>query len=259
MDTEDKQSHKSKLIWLVFLGIIIGLGAIGGFVIWPQLSLKTPADVIIVKAVDGPIKVKPLDPGGTTVAHQDLLVIDMLKNGVVNSDEVETLRPLLSSPEPPPIDVGKPENSTDRASSQTDKMATTDKVPAPASKAGNASTLSVTPPEADTEKPKPKPKPEKTIAQASAKQGDGPAFVIQLAAFRSAEKAEEIANLLSEKHSSRLESIKLQTMRIDTGANGIFFRVVSPPLPRSVAETACAKLRRAGQDCFLRKFTAPDG
>ena len=54
---------------------------------------KTPADVIIVKAVDGPIKVKPLDAGGTTVAHQDLLVIDMLKNGVVNSDEVETLRP----------------------------------------------------------------------------------------------------------------------------------------------------------------------
>ena len=257
MDTEDKQSHKSKLIWLVFLGIIIGLGAIGGFVIWPQLSLKTPADVIIVKAVDGPIKVKPLDPGGATVAHQDLLVIDMLKNGVVNTDAVETLRPVLSSPEPPPIDGGKFENSNDQASLQTDNMATTEKVPAPANEAGNAPTPSVTPPRTDTEKPKPK--PEKTIAQASAKQGDGPAFVIQLAAFRSAEKAEEIANLLSEKHSSRLESIKLQTMRLDTGANGIFFRVVSPPLPRLVAETACAKLRRAGQDCFLRKFIAPDG
>jgi hypothetical protein len=257
MDTEDKQSHKSKLIWLVFLGIIIGLGAIGGFVIWPQLSLKTPADVIIVKAVDGPIKVKPLDPGGATVAHQDLLVIDMLKNGVVNTDELETLRPVLSSPEPPPIDGGKPENATDQASLQTGNMATADKVPAPASEAGNASTPSVTTPKADAAKPKPK--PEKTIAQAPTKQGDGPAFVIQLAAFRSAEKAEEIANLLSEKHSSRLESIKLQTMRLDTGANGIFFRVVSPPLPRLVAETACAKLRRAGQDCFLRKFTAPDG
>ena len=257
MDTEDKQSHKSKLIWLVFIGIIIGLGAIGGIVIWPQLSLKTPADVIIVKAVDGPIKVKPLDPGGATVAHQDLLVIDMLKNGVVNTDEVETLRPELSSPEPPPIDGGKTENSTDQASSQTGNMATVDKVPAPASEAGNASTPSVTTPKTDTEKPKPE--PEKAIAQAPTKRGDGPAFVIQLAAFRSAEKAEEIANLLSEKHSSRLEGIKLQTMRLDTGANGIFFRVVSPPLPRFVAETACAKLRRAGQDCFLRKFTAPDG
>jgi len=257
MDTEDKQSHKSKLIWLVFLGIIIGLGAIGGFVIWPQLSLKTPADVIIVKAVDGPIKVKPLDPGGATVAHQDLLVIDMLKNGVVNTDEVETLRPVLSSPEPPPIDGGKLENSTDQASSQTDNMAAANKVSASESETDNVSTPSKKTPKTDNEKPKPK--PEKMIAQASTKQGDGPAFVIQLAAFRSAEKAEEIANLLSEKHSSRLESIKLQTMRLDTGANGIFFRVVSPPLPRLVAETACAKLRRAGQDCFLRKFTAPDG
>ena len=257
MDTEDKQSHKSKLIWLVFLGIIIGLGAIGGVAIWPQLSLKTPADVIIVKAVDGPIKVKPLAPGGTTVAHQDLLVIDMLKNGVANTDEVETLHPVLSSPEPPPIDVGKPENSNDQASSQIGNMAAADKVPASASETDYASTPSVKTPETDNKKPKPK--PEKTIAQASAKQGDGPAFVIQLAAFRSAEKAEVIANLLSEKHSSRLESIKLQTMRLDNGANGIFFRVVSPPLPRSLAETACAKLRRAGQDCFLRKFTASDG
>ena len=111
MDTEDKQSRKSKLTWFGFGGAMIGLGAIGAYIVWPQLSLKTPADVIIVKAVDGPIKVKPLDAGGTTVAHQDLLVIDMLKNGVANSGEVETLRPNLSTPEPPPIGGGKSANT----------------------------------------------------------------------------------------------------------------------------------------------------
>ena len=111
MDTEDKQSRKSKLTWFGFGGAMIGLGAIGAYIVWPQLSLKTPADVIIIKAVDGPIKVKPLDAGGTTVAHQDLLVIDMLKNGVANSGEVETLRPNLSTPEPPPIDGGKSANT----------------------------------------------------------------------------------------------------------------------------------------------------
>ena len=82
--------------------------------------------------------------------------------------------------------------------------------------------------------------------------------MIQLAAFRIAEKAEEIASLLSVKHSSRLDGIKLKTMRLDTGANGIFFRVVSPPLPRVEAEIACTSLRRAGQDCFLRKFTVAE-
>ena len=74
-----------------------------------------------------------------------------------------------------------------------------------------------------------------------------------------AKKAEEIANLLTSKHVSRLNGIKLQTTRLDTGSNGIFFRVVSPPLLRAEAELACLNLRRAGQDCFLRKFTTPEG
>jgi cell division septation protein DedD len=248
MDTEDKQSRKSKLTWFVFGGAIIGLGAIGAYVVWPQLSLKTPADVIIVKAVDGPIKVIPLDPGGANVAHQDLLVIDMLKNGTANSGEVETLRPNLSTPEPPPIDGGKPADATAEGKSVT---VATDHVTADV-----AEQL-----EKPAEKPlaKPAKKQEKATKTPLVKQTDEPAFVIQLAAFRSAKKAEEIASLLSAKHGSRLDGIKLQTMRLDTGANGIFFRVVSPPLPRAEAETACTNLRRAGQDCFLRKFTAPEG
>ena len=240
MDTEDKQSRKSKLTWFVFGGAIIGLGAIGAYIVWPQLSLKTPADVIIVKAVDGPIKVKPLDPGGANVAHQDLLVIDMLKNGTANSGEVETLRPNLSTPEPPPIDGGKPADATAEGKSVT---VATDHVTADVAE----------------QLEKPAEKQEKANKTPLFKQTDEPAFVIQLAAFRSAEKAEEIASLLSAKHGSRLDGIKLQTMRLDTGANGIFFRVVSPPLPRAEAETACTNLRRAGQDCFLRKFTAPEG
>ena len=250
MDTEDKQSRRSKLTWFGFGGAMIGLGAIGAYIVWPQLSLKTPADVIIIKAVDGPIKVKPLDAGGTTVAHQDLLVIDMLKNGVANSGEVETLRPNLSTPEPPPIDGGNSANATADGKAVT---VAADKVTSAVKTETESAKL--------TEKfiEKRLAKPEKTTKKPIVKQTGEPAFVIQLAAFRSAEKAEEIASLLSAKHGSRLDGIKLQTMRLDTGANGIFFRVVSPPLPRAEAETACSNLRRAGQDCFLRKFTAPEG
>ena len=254
MDTEDKQSRKSKLTWFVFGGAIIGLGAIGAYIVWPQLSLKTPADVIIVKAVDGPIKVKPLDPGGANVAHQDLLVIDMLKNGTANSGEVETLRPNLSTPEPPPIDGGKPADATAEGKLVT---VATDHVTADVAEQPEKPAPSVK--KADLDTTKPAEKQEKATKTPLVKQTDEPAFLIQLAAFRSAEKAEEIASLLSAKHGSRLDGIKLQTMRLDTGANGIFFRVVSPPLPRAEAETACTNLRRAGQDCFLRKFTAPEG
>ena len=107
MDTENKQSLNLRLKWYGFGGAMVGLGFLCAYVLWPQLSLKTPADVIIIKAVDGPIKVKPSDPGGTAVPHQNLLVIDMLKNGIDSSDDVETLRPNPSKPEPPPIDGGK--------------------------------------------------------------------------------------------------------------------------------------------------------
>ena len=120
MDTEVKQSRISKLTWFGFGSAMIGLGAIGAYIVWPQLSLKTPADLIIVKAVDGPIKVKPLDAGGTNVAHQDLLVSDILKNGIAHSGDVEMLRPNVSKPEPPPIDGGKSATTT------ADKKSTND-------------------------------------------------------------------------------------------------------------------------------------
>ena len=246
METEDTQSPKSKLTLFVFIAVIIGLGAIISFFMWPQLSLKTQDDLIIVKAVDGPIKVKPLDRGGTTVVHQDLLVIDLLKNGIANDSEVETLHPNLSTPEPPPIYSSKSE----------DKMATGGAAMAGVENVTSTTKVVPVDPKQQTSQRK---KPKKADKKLFVAKTDEPSFVIQLAAFRSAKKAEEIASLLSAKHGSRLDGIKLHPVRLDTVSNGIFFRVVSPPMSRAVAETTCINLRRAGQDCFLRKFTASDG
>ena len=46
------------------------------------------------------------------VAHKDLQVIEILKNGIVDTDDVETLRPIPSEPEPPPISEGKIDSTT---------------------------------------------------------------------------------------------------------------------------------------------------
>ncbi len=88
-------------------------------------------------------------------------------------------------------------------------------------------------------------------------EGDEPLYMIQLAAFRNAEKATEMARILSQKHKSRLQGVDLETMSVDTGSNGIFYRIVSAPLPRPDADKICGVLRRSGQDCFLRKYSAP--
>ncbi|MDP4924893.1 MAG: SPOR domain-containing protein, partial [Alphaproteobacteria bacterium] len=88
-------------------------------------------------------------------------------------------------------------------------------------------------------------------------EGNEPLYMIQLAAFRNAEKATEMAKILSQKHKSRLQNVDLETMSVDTGSNGIFYRIVSAPLQRPDADKICSVLRRSGQDCFLRKYTAP--
>ena len=260
MEGDSTQTSKSKWAWFAFGATVIALAAMFVVVVWPLLSLKTPTDVIVVKAMDGAIKVKPADPGGMTVAHQDLLVIDMLKSGVADTADLETLQPRASAPEPPPISAGKTDNDaadpapdgdlTVSSSNSGDPSAT--KAAPDAPDAGSENTVAKQKKTVKAPSVKPAAKPAK-------KQSEGPVFVIQLAAFRKDERAKEIASLLSEKHSSRLQGVQLQTMRLDTGNNGVFFRVVSAPMLRAEAENTCTKLRRAGQDCFLRKFVAPKG
>ena len=250
MESDSTQTNKSKWAWFAFGAIVIALAAMVVVVVWPPLSLKTPTDVIVVKAIDGAIKVKPADPGGMTVPHQDLLVIDLLKSGGADTGEVETLQPRASAPEPPPISAGKTDSAAADPAPDSATPAAPDAPDAADAGSENAAAIQKKTVKAPSVKP---------ATQPAIKQSDGPVFVIQLAAFRSDEKANEIASLLSEKHSSRLQGGRLQTMRLDTGSNGVFFRVVSAPMSRAEAENTCTKLRRAGQDCFLRKFVAPEG
>ena len=250
MESDSTKTNKPKWAWFAFGASVIALAAIVVVVIWPPLLFKTPTDVIVVKAIDGAIKVKPADPGGMTVQHQDLLVIDLLKSGGADAGEVETLQPRASAPEPPPISAGKIDSAAADPAPDSATPAAPDAPDVPVAGSENAATIQKKTVKAPS------------VIQASKpaiKQSDGPVFVIQLAAFRNDDKAKEIASLLSEKHSSRLQGVRLQTMRLDTGSNGVFFRVVSAPMSRAEAENTCTKLRRAGQDCFLRKFVAPEG
>ena len=111
MESDSTQTNKSKWAWFAFGAIVIALAAMVLVVVWPPLSMKAPTDVLVVKAIDGAIKVKPADPGGMTVPHQDLLVIDLLKSGGADTGEVETLQPRVSAPEPPPISAGKTDSA----------------------------------------------------------------------------------------------------------------------------------------------------
>ena len=294
MSDEDQQVSGVNWGWFAILASIIAI--VGGttYFLLPSLISKTVTDITVVKAIDAPIKVKPLDPGGEAVDHQDLLVVDILKGGNKADDQTETLRPTSPSPEPPPV----AEAETAAKTILEPPLATSED----AAKAGDTAMANRGEDAAKKLLPKAKPAPKpvtktaadkdatgadtKTAAKTSNKptkpaaakpasakadkdttskikkrviviEGDEPLYMIQLAAFRNAEKATEMAKILSQKHKSRLQNVDLETMSVDTGSNGIFYRVVSAPLPRPDADKICGVLRRSGQDCFLRKYSAP--
>ena len=299
MSDEDQQVSGVNWGWFAILASIIAI--VGGttYFLLPSLISKTVTDITVVKAIDAPIKVKPLDPGGEAVDHQDLLVVDILKGGNKADDQTETLRPTSPSPEPPPVaetetaakTILEPPLATSEDAAKAGDTAMANRgedaakkllpkakpAPKPVTKtaadkdaAGKDATGADTKTAAKTSNKPTKPAAAKPASAKADKdttskikkrviviEGDEPLYMIQLAAFRNAEKATEMAKILSQKHKSRLQNVDLETMSVDTGSNGIFYRVVSAPLPRPDADKICGVLRRSGQDCFLRKYSAP--
>ena len=214
---DDEQVSSINWKWFCILaGIMVTVGVATYFFL-PSLISKTETDLIIVKAVETPFKVKPTEPSGKIVDHQNLLIVDILTGGTKEADQTETLRPSAPNPEPPPVNIiiDAASKNRDEAGKKTETI---------------------------------------DVAQKAVIEGNAPLYMIQLAAFRSAKRAAEMAEILSQKHKSRLKDVDLETMRVDNGSNGIFHRIVSVPLPRQDADKMCSILRRSGQDCFLRKY-----
>ena len=270
---------------LIGLVVICGLGAAA--IIVPPMLLAPSADVALIKADPGPIKVKPADPGGAKIPHQETTVMGMI-GGIAQTDEdVEILRPPSVVPEMPPTTLPEAETADEPvAPKPAASEAETSGAEAGQSRGAAAQVAAPSATEGETksgeaqlsgreasgpaaaageddgsskvaaiEMPTAKPKPPKRIAV----EGDDPLYLVQLAAFRDAAKAREQAGLLNGKHRDRLDGAELGTMKHDNGDDGVFWRVVSEPLPRVEADSICTALKRAGQDCILRKFDRTDG
>ena len=275
MDDHDREVGTINWTWF---GILAGIVIMAGTATYFLLPLFLPAadrSVAIIKADPEPFKIQPADKGGRTVDHQNLMVVDILKGETARQDQTEILRPGAASPEPPALAVDTPDDNAIAAAptagdtpasaaiKEDDKpkadAATVAAAPETATSAENPPLKPVaTPNPAPVKKPAPDGKPVSGITKRVVViEGDAPLYMIQLAAFRDQNKALEIVGILTEKHKKRLQSRQLETMRVDTGTNGVFHRVVSEPLPRDAADQLCAVLRRAGQDCFLRKYVPP--
>lgn len=277
-------AERRGLRWLrmILIGFVVICGLGAAAIIIPPMLFAPSVDVALIKADPGPIKVKPADPGGAKIPHQETTVMGMI-GGLAQSDEnVEILRPPSVVPEMPPTKLpdaetadepvapesaaapvgeiteenGSPDVSAPQAADQPVGESGTQTAAAQQgeSQASGEQQVAGTGGEEGQDAaiavPTAKPKPPKRVAV----EGDDPLYLVQLAAFRDAAKAREQAGLLNGKHKDRLDGAELGTMKHDNGDDGVFWRVVSEPLLRVEADRICSALKRAGQDCILRKF-----
>lgn len=271
------QMLKSRRLF-IFLGLT-GLFIVAGIV--AVLMIMTPltgeGDVVYLQGDDTPYKVRPSEEGGQKIAHQDSRFMAFLDKGEDAVEEVEIVNLNDDLPEPPPIQLEE-EKEAD-ASAAVDLTKLSPKTDAPA-KPIETETVLATPlidaneinTDADSgaaetgqstdsgiiAAPIPTPKPENPTPKQPAKEKkpinpDTPIRQIQLAAFQSQNRADTAAALLSEKHKTRLKGYVLSANLITKADGGQFWRVMTGQIPATEAAAICDALKKAGQDCILRK------
>ncbi len=98
----------------------------------------------------------------------------------------------------------------------------------------------------------PKPTPAKPVAAAAAPASAG-AWVVQIMALREEAAAKTAWASMQKTHSSILGGHALDIEKADLGDKGVFYRVRAAGFDtKSAAQSACAQLKAAGQDCLVK-------
>lgn len=260
----------------ILLAVIIVLAGGTAWFVWGDaLFGGKKTEIPLIKAVAGPIKLRPKTPGGLAVPNRDKLVYDRLEKQPP-APRTETLLPTPERPLPAIADKvpTKVEPALERAIAEAlaEAKRQTAPPPAPAPKAVQPAAPAPPPlappqatPQAPTAPPPPAPpaaelrtpSPEEVMAAQkpplvvpersqpktvkSALVSLDKSFLIQLAALRSEDAARQEWLRLTTKNRDLLGDLRLALVRVDLGAKGIFFRLRAGPLKDMAAARALCK------------------
>jgi len=264
------------LFWLGGAGILILAALAIIFLVMPPL--RDAGDIVYLQADETPFKVRPSEEGGQKIAHQNSRFMSYLDKGEAETEEKEILHLDEDLPEPPPVPI-EAEKPSDTAPAQAGAqeqaaadaknpekqsvMATplaqvqTDTSPVTADSTDNTSAVN----EQAEDKASPAVPVKRPVELANIRKKnnnqakpDASWRQIQIAAFQDQNKADTAAALLSQKHKARLNGYILSATIIQKADGGQFWRVMSEAMPAAEANAICDALKKAGQDCFLRKI-----
>ena len=254
----------------------VALAALGGFagIVWYayDLGIRAGSESVapLIKAEEGPAKIRPEEPGGMEVPYQDKLVYDRLAPDQAEPP-AERLLPPPEAPLPPPQAAEPPPPVAaplDSAGVQVPEP------PPPSPLIALIETevpKSAVPPPltAGIETAAPEAVPTTPAPEVAASQEAAPAkeaesvtdltaapaesYRVQVAAVRSSEAAYGGWQRLQAQHKDLLGKLKLTVQRVDLGPEkGVFYRVQAGPLAdKAAARDLCAKLSLRRVGCLI--------
>jgi sporulation related protein len=221
----------------------------------------------IIKADNAPIKIKPKEPGGMEIAHQDKKIFNVLKPEEEELKTEKLMAPVEeATKEPQPVEVPKglkkpaPEKNVEKLISKTQGTPKSESA-MPAVKSPQIVAKALEKPAidgADANSSKTVPVTKNTNAtstplqKAAAVSGEVKIYRVQLAAFRSRDAATKQWIALQKKHAELLGNLphKIQTVKIE--GKGQFFRLQAGQFEdRMQALDLCNKLKSEKQDCLI--------
>ena len=159
-------------------------------------------------------------------------------------DSIAALIDTASDQSQPPESGGAPAESSETAAAGE----------APESEAPKTEAPIIEVPKAEPAKPQPKPEPAVAPVQEAASAAASGAFFVQLAAVRSAARAEQEWQRLTKAHGTLLGPLLLRVEQIDSQGT-TYHRVQGGPLDsREAADALCQKLKAANQPCLVKKI-----
>ncbi|MSP48399.1 MAG: SPOR domain-containing protein [Alphaproteobacteria bacterium] len=268
------------------LAALVALFAVGGFggVLWYAYSQgQRSADAVapILKADGEPSRVRPEQPGGMVVPHQDKLVLNNMQQASRPGSAERLLPPAeaplpqtlrtapppaasvtiapAAAPPPPPappppaaaVPMTAPPPSPPPAAPPT-VVGGLIAPPAPPPVAPAPSGVAAPPPHPAAAQPpqmaaRPSAPP---VAATSPSRGGSGEWRVQLGSFPAVDQASAQWDRLKKAH-TELQPLGLTTVRVDLGDKGVWFRLQAGPLNEPAARALCDDLKSRKRDCLV--------
>ena len=264
---------RSALRFLLYFAVVFAAGTgAGWYYVGTQFLTGDDSAIPLVMAATGPVKVRPISPGGMEVPDRDKLVYDRMQ-GNGERPRVERLLPAPETPLPPPgrdlprqmeAAAPAPDSAKDLAAMAPAAGPVT--LPPAEARTSRAPLVHIGPsaaPDSAAATPtveevlaavRPPPAPSPPAPKEPAKTGStAPAYRVQLAAVRSLKRAQGEWDRLRRKNTDLLGNLALSVVKADLGpTKGMFYRLRAGPLADEAAARAlCAKLAARKVGCLI--------